>query len=136
MLDADHNPSENELRWLGLSLGGMLTVLGFIVARVAHYPAARWIGAAGSVALVASYYLLPATRRPIVAAWRRVQRPIAFIGWQAAMLVVFYLIVTPIGLIMRRLGRDALGLGFDSARPSYWQARPVAPEVERYFRQF
>jgi hypothetical protein len=38
--------------------------------------------------------------------------------------VVFFGLITPIGLLRRLFGRNGLDLGFDPARESYWRDRP------------
>ena len=61
------------------------------------------------------------------------------IGWTISHLIlgiVFFGVVTPIGLLMRLLGRDPMERRFDPNAKTYWtQRRPVA-ETDRYFRQF
>ena len=51
--------------------------------------------------------------------------------------VMFYLIITPIGLIMRLTGKDLLRLKLDRNCPSYWIRRePPGPERNSLNRQF
>ncbi len=60
--------------------------------------------------------------------------PIGIVLSFVIMAVIFYLIITPLGLVFRVLGRDALCETLEAERDSYWQ--PIAGEapVERYFR--
>lgn len=51
--------------------------------------------------------------------------------------IMFYLVILPIGLIMRLLGKDLLRLKFDRASSSYWIRRePPGPEKTSLNRQF
>lgn len=51
--------------------------------------------------------------------------------------VLFYLVVTPVGLLMRLSGKDPLRLRFDSATKSYWIRRETAvPPAEGMTNQF
>jgi len=51
--------------------------------------------------------------------------------------VLFYLVFTPIGLLMRLTGKDPLRLKFDAAAPSYWIARdPPGPPPTSMTNQF
>jgi hypothetical protein len=51
--------------------------------------------------------------------------------------VMFYLVITPIGLIMRLAGKDLLRLKFDPGCQSYWIKRePPGPEKESLIKQF
>ncbi|MEW6351061.1 MAG: SxtJ family membrane protein [Thermodesulfobacteriota bacterium] len=51
---------------------------------------------------------------------------------------VFFLVITPIGIIMRILGKDPMDRKIDKAAESYWQPKTDQAEltVERYERQF
>lgn len=60
--------------------------------------------------------------------WQRLAMAVAgAIGWFNTRLllgVVFYLVLTPLGLLMRWLGKDPMQRGFRPDRSSYWQERP------------
>ena len=49
---------------------------------------------------------------------------------------VYYLAVTPIGLIMRLVGYDPMKRRFDSSAESYWIARKPGRGPSSYFQQF
>lgn len=51
--------------------------------------------------------------------------------------LIFYVTVTPTGLIVRLLGKDPLKLRFDSEATSYWKdRRPSGPKPETMRKQF
>jgi hypothetical protein len=50
--------------------------------------------------------------------------------------VVFYLVFTPVGLVMRLLGRDPLQRRFDREAGTYWVDHVEPRSVEEYFRQY
>jgi len=51
--------------------------------------------------------------------------------------VMFYLVITPIGLLMCMFGKDFLRLKLDPDCPSYWIRRdPPGPEKNSLHRQF
>lgn len=61
------------------------------------------------------------------------------IGWTVSHLLLcgaYYGVITPIGLVMRAGGRDALRRKFDRQAKSYWIEHRHVEDVERYFRQF
>jgi len=61
------------------------------------------------------------------------------IGWAVSHLllaILFYLVLTPVGLFFRLIGRDSLRRRFQPAATSYWERRPPTPDPKRYFRQF
>ena len=53
------------------------------------------------------------------------------------MAILFFLTVTPIGLLMRALGKDPLRLRFDAGAKSYWiERRPPGPDPNTMVNQF
>ena len=43
---------------------------------------------------------------------------------EIAMAILFFAVVTSVGVVMRLTGRDRLRLRFEPAEPSYWIPRP------------
>ena len=86
----------------------------------------------GGVGLVA-----PRLIRPIYTGWMIVAFPI---GWTVSRVVLgamLYLVFTPIGLIFRMSGRDALDI--HARRPpgaSYWKTRQPSRSGKEYLRQY
>jgi hypothetical protein len=52
------------------------------------------------------------------------------------LVVIYYTVLTPIGLVMRLLGYDPLQRRFDRNAASYWTPRQPQEKIERYFQQF
>jgi hypothetical protein len=62
--------------------------------------------------------------------------PIGFAVGHVLLAAVWYGLFTPVGLIMRLLGRDPLCRRPDREAESYWRPRSPQRDVRRYFRQF
>jgi hypothetical protein len=78
----------------------------------------------------------PAANRPLFIALTVVAYPVGFVVSMVAMTALFYLVVSPVGLIMKAAGRDPLHRGIDASMPSYWaDARTQRPKAD-YFRQY
>lgn len=61
------------------------------------------------------------------------------IGWLVSFILLaafYFLLLTPIGLIFRIVGRDMLHRKFDSITDSYWFTRQPPDSNDRYFHQF
>ena len=86
------------------------------------------IGLAGLVA--------PPVVRPVYVVWMALAFPIGWTVSHLMMAVVFYLVVTPIGIIMRMCGRDPMRRRIDRSAKSYWVRRPSTTNIKHYFRQF
>ena len=50
--------------------------------------------------------------------------------------VIYFLILTPIGLVVRWFRPDPLGLKLDRKRDTYWVQHDPGHDPKRYFRQF
>ena len=86
--------------------------------------------AAGVVGLVA-----PRAMRFVYTGWMVVAFPI---GWTVSRLVLaglFYLVFTPVALVFRLVGRDALQLRRPTAA-STWNPKVGPTGAQEYFRQF
>ena len=94
------------------------------------------IGVVLGVALVALILglLAPRSLRMIYVALSFATAPIGWLVSRVALVAIYTLLITPIGLLLRLFGRDALGLG--ERRASYWSTRGEPRDSERHFRQY
>ncbi len=135
LITLNTTPNRRELRLFGLLLPLFTVAAGVVVARMHSSFAARliwWIGAAVTLVFVA----VPRARRPLFVAWNGLMYPIGWAVSAAIMAVVFYGVVTPIGVIARLLGHDGLHRRLNRSAASYWVSREPQRDVQRYFRQF
>jgi pilus assembly protein TadC len=61
------------------------------------------------------------------------------IGWAIIMILLmafYFLLLLPLGLFFRLLGRDPLCRRFDPDAKSYWLARREPDSLDRYFHQY
>ena len=138
-------PETRQLRQFGigglvvsLALAGLAlwrgSLLGFDLGEHAPVWAGSLAGAGALLGILGT--VAPRLNLPFYVALTMITLPIGIVFSFVIMAVIFYLIITPMGLVFRVLGRDALCETLESERDSYWQ--PIAGEapVERYFRQF
>lgn len=50
--------------------------------------------------------------------------------------VIYYLVLTPVGLLLWFRGYDPLNCTFDAQADTYWIERKPTADADRYFRQF
>ncbi len=136
IVEINLNPSKSELRWFGLLLFLFFALIGGLVFwRLGSLavPSVLWL--AGAV-LGLVYYAVRPLRRPMYLGWMYAVYPL---GWTISHLLfgcIYFLVMTPIGLLMRLSGRDPLERRFDPEAGTYWVERPARVEPSRYFRQF
>ncbi len=91
------------------------------------------IGTAGAVLI----WIIPVAGRQLYVGWMLAAVPIGWTISHAILAIVYYVVVTPIGLLMRLVGRDPMQRRLDrSGSGSYWIERPPESGSSRYFRQF
>ncbi|MFL6245123.1 MAG: SxtJ family membrane protein [Thermoanaerobaculia bacterium] len=100
-----------------------LIVSGALLAIAAYQ---RWRGVRPAVVIalvsIAAVLLLlaaiaPALLRPVYRGWMRVGEALGWINTRVLLTLVFFLVVTPIGVLMRLFGRSPITT---ARRDSYW----------------
>jgi hypothetical protein len=88
--------------------------------------------AAGLVSL-----LVPLLARPLYYVWYAVTACIGLVMSNLIIAIIYYGLFTPLGLVMRLFGRDALALKTPTTKPaSYWKDAPPAGPAASYFSQY
>lgn len=130
-------PRASDLKWFGLLLLIAAALLGTLLYWKFAWPQAATIvwGAGGALAGV--YYLVPAAwQRALYMGWMYAAFPIGWVVSHLLLAAIFYLVLTPIGLLVRLLSHDPLQRRFEPSAPTYWIVREPSGDVERYFKQF
>jgi hypothetical protein len=137
MLKIKKNPSARELRqFAGLWFPAFCGLVGWLVqTRAGLDSLAMAIWSLGALLAIAGL-VRPAVIRPVFIGMMMAAFPIGWVVSHLVLAVVYYVVLTPIGLAMRVLGRDPMQRRRDPAAKSYWEERPAAMGTERYFRQF
>jgi hypothetical protein len=129
-----HQVSDRQLRYFGLSLAALLIAF----AAIAHWkwqsPTVAGVLLGLAVVLLVVYYAVSATRRPIYRAFRTLTYPIQFFMTTVILAIVYFGIVTPIGLMLRLRG---IGIrARDEVKESHWVARQETSEPSSYFNTY
>ena len=135
LIDINKTPSRRDLLVFGLLFPVFFGVLGGVTLLVTEdLEAAQVIWAiAGAITLV--FALIAPLRVPIYVGWVTLTFPIGWTVSHLLMLLTYYGLLTPLGLIMRLFGRDPMHRRFDASASSYFVSHKPA-ETSRYFRQF
>jgi ABC-type uncharacterized transport system permease subunit len=137
MIPINKNPSQRQLTVFG---GIWLVFFGFFGAWTLWRGGSQLAGSlllSAAVAVPAIGRLSPKFLRLVFLGMSYATYPIGLVVSLAIMLVMYYLVVTPIGLLMRLLGHDPMQRRFDRGATSYWIERPTsAPSARQYFRQY
>lgn len=126
---------KKELRQFGITMGIVLALLGglllwrekdyyfyFLILSIAFF----FIGLA-----------LPVILKPAHKIWMTLAILMSWVVTRVIMITLFYLVVTPIGLLTRLCGKDFLDTKFKKNVNSYWIPRKeIKSERSNYERQF
>jgi hypothetical protein len=107
-------------------LGGLLWWRGHAVAALASIALATVVAAAGLV--------IPTRLEPVERAWMKLAHALSWVTTPLFMGVVYFLVITPTGMVRRSLGRSALRR--PRSAPSYWVARDITARRSDLERQF
>lgn len=130
-----HDIKPGSERSFGLVFAGFfaaLAVYGALVGRPAV-----WLFTGLAICFVIVALVRPAILAPLNRAWFRLGMLLARLIQPLVVGAVFFLVVTPIGLLLRALGKDVLRMRYDPAAESYWIKRdPPGPAPNTMDRQF
>lgn len=137
LISLNVEPSRRELRMFA---GVWLPAFFALVGGLALYWGANlsivvaiWLGV-GSMSLVG--FFVPAFIRPIFIGWMYAAFPIGWVISHLILALIYFLVITPIGLLMRATGRGPMQRRSDPSLRSYWVRRRVHPRMESYLRQY
>ena len=136
LIRINKNPSRKDLIVFGLLwliFLGVFGTLSFYKWHSIYSGLTLWILA---IIIPITGLLLPSFMRLVYIGMAYATFPIGFILSYAILALVYYLIVTPIGLAMRLTGYDPMKKKFESEAESYWIKREPRTAINRYFRQF
>jgi len=123
------------LRKFGLVVGGVFVAIGllFLWRHPNRTPYFAWPG--GVLMVVGA--ILPRMLRWIYIVWMSLAFVLGFVMAHVILALFFYLVITPVGLLARVVGKDFLSLKLDGATKSYWLPREQkVRKPEDYERQF
>ena len=128
------HPSNSALRLFAtfcLLFGG---AAGFALWRQGAESAAAFFWAATAVAGGAGL-AVPQSVRLVYLGASYAAFPIGFVVSHVILAIVYFLVITPVGLCMRIARRDPLERRFDPENKSYWRPKGPSRPAGDYFRQ-
>jgi len=123
------------LRQFGLMMAGFIAgIFGLVLPWMWGLAYPLWPWATGVVFLVWAVGS-PASLRPMYMGWMKVAMVIGGVINHLVLAVVFYVVMLPMGLVMRAMGKDPMARKFDKTMKSYrvMSKAPVRNHMERPF---
>jgi hypothetical protein len=113
--------------------------LGMVAAPLAYFRGHAWIAGGlwvGAVVLRVVGLARPSWLRPVFLGLTLATWPIGWVVSRVALAVLYFAVFTPIALVFRIMGRDALQKSFDPKAKTYWEPYRPNRGLERYLRLF
>ncbi|HEC03442.1 MAG TPA: hypothetical protein ENI81_07890 [Phycisphaerales bacterium] len=131
------NPSRKELRTFAIIalIAAVLVSLLLYLFRGLGLQWAAMISSIGAAIFLTGFVSLKATR-VIYLGLSLVTLPIGLVISFLLLATFYFGILTPLAVVFRLIGRDALNRRFDADADSYWVTHRQGDDLDRYFNQF
>jgi hypothetical protein len=137
LIDINWKPDRNELRTFGEISLAMLTVIALVFYWLDRLTAVTslYLCAAGLVIFIASRISTKLVK-PFYLLLYAIALPIGLVLTHILMAMFYFILLTPICLIFRLIGRDPLKRKWDPNAKTYWIPHRAPDSLKRYFNQF
>ena len=115
-----------QLRSFGLTVGGVFALIGFWPV-VIYGLAPRWWSVVVATVLIVPALIYPKSLFWIHKGWMTVGHVLGWVNTRIILGVVFYAVVTPVGIVRRWLGKDPMGRQHRPDLESYRVIRTPRP---------
>jgi len=124
-----------DLRQFGLLVGGILAGIGILLALRGRgwYP--LFLGAGTLLILLG--LVMPRALQYMHRAWMTLAILLGWVMTRVVLAVAFFCIITPLGLMLRLMGKDLLALKKKQGADTFWiprqEAEPPAARMEKQY---
>ena len=127
--------SSKEIRKFALVIAIALGVIGsFIYVKSGNFDVVGWLWGIGLLFLILGF-ILPTVLRPVYRIWMLLAYFIGGIVSRVILTVLFYVVLTPTGLVLRLFGKDVLDQRFEKDRESYWIKKDLTDHTKDQYRK-
>lgn len=136
-MDVDKSKFNNRKEWrkFGVGLSIILAVLAILQLVMSNE--SGWYTATVAVTVFIVALLIPYLLKPLFILFTYVGFVMGWVMTRLILIILFYLVLTPVSLTAKLLGKSFLALKTDQSRESYWedisQERRERIEYERQF---
>ncbi len=136
LIEIDWNPGRRQLRVFGLSaLAASVVLAGAFVLLWGLAIVWAIIAIAIGAAILLCSLVSPRAARIVYIVLSAVGLPIGIVVSFVMLAAFYFLLLTPLALLFRLTGRDALRRRFDHTTDSFWIPRKPTASLDRYFHQ-
>ena len=127
--------SDSAVKKTGLTVGVVLVLISLLLWYLGK-SSFIFFSISGGLLVILALIAIPVLR-PFHKLWMMLALLMGFVMSRVILTLLFYLVLTPIGIIARIVGKKFMPLGFDKRAKTYWEKRSdVAKQQIDYDRQF
>ena len=121
---------KGELRKFGLLVGGAFIVVA-VVGLLKHWSGALLMTTSvlGALLLLAGW-LSPKILTRAYGVWMGIAFALGWVVSRVILIILFYAVLSPLGMIARLAGKKFIDTGFGVGRESYWVARTGGKKID------
>ena len=127
--------SDSAVKKTGLTVGVVLVLISLLLWYLGK-SSFIFFSISGGLLVILALIAIPVLR-PFHKLWMMLALLMGFVMSRVILTLLFYLVLTPIGIIAKIVGKKFMPLGFDKRATTYWEKRSdVAKQQIDYDRQF
>ena len=119
-------PSTKDLRQFGLLVGGVFTVIGLWPVVFRSESPRLWAMILGGLLIVLGG-MVPQSLKHVHQGWMKIGHVLGSINTRIILGIIYYLLITPMGLVMRLMGKDSMHRAFAQHSDTYRVLRTPRP---------
>ena len=130
------NLDKKQIRTFGLGLAVILTVFALWNYYKGHMTTSVILLTLGTTSASSAILFQPVIK-PVYIVFMKISHVLGWINTRILLGLIFYVVITPIGFVIKIFGKDLLDRKIEPDKQSYWIKREkVHTEKSRYEKQF
>lgn len=127
--------TKKDLRKFGLTVGSVLFIIAILLF-LFDKPSYIYFGIISGILLILGF-IFPNILKPANKVWMTLALILGWFMSRVILIILFYLVVTPIGFIAKIFNKRFLSLKIDKSTSTYWEKRKHGiSSITDYERQF
>lgn len=127
--------TKRDLQKFGLTVGGVLLAIGLLLFYF-EKPSAIYFAVIGGLLIFFGAFF-PKILKPLNKIWMSLAIILGFFMSRVILTILFYLVLTPIALLAKLVGKKFIVLKYDKSAETYWENRTIIHKKPiDYDRQF
>ena len=115
-----------ELKKFGWLVGGVLVLIGLVQYYFGN-PLNTYFIVGGAILVVAGF-VVPIILKPLYLLWMAIAVVLGWFMTRLILIVLFYLVLTPISFVSWLFGKKFMGAGIDHSVETYWTKREITAD--------